>query len=374
MSSPTSPQETVLAAAVELGWRLAELYALVDDTGKPTDDTLLPAHASLDPADQLELQVRAAAGDARRAGIAGNAASLEELVPCARKAHESSSNAEEFRRHLRVCHIEIQKQLWAGDEAVGKAYELGNGLSDTYGRVCRAYRGADCDRSLIWTKVFERHRIDRLKLLLDDLESRLDSSGVTVVKEHLDAYLQEVPTRLKTNGVPQSVTQFSAGLRRQTITWRQLLSGEKQPEAYLGPNARIDVRTEMRKMLWRRWWPWMLLLCAGLFGVAISIHFVIELYKKDDSYKGIASAITAVIGALGITKASMAVAIRSRLHQWSELVWNRALAARITQSTLFLDEVLRPVKPARRERVAMAAAKVRQRAPEVTPAPELARP
>src|SRR5919198_288085 len=149
MSTPSTAQETGLAAAVELGWRLAELYALVDDTGKPTADTLLPAHASLDPADQLELQVRAAAGDARRAGIDAKAAALDELVPCARKAHESDANAEEFRRQLRDCHVELQKDLWAGDEAAGKAYELGNGLSDTYGRICRAYReGGDARHAL----------------------------------------------------------------------------------------------------------------------------------------------------------------------------------------------------------------------------------
>src|SRR5919204_6440484 len=101
MSTPSTAQETGLSSAVELGWRLAELYALVDDTGTPTDDTLLPAHASLDPADQLELQVRAAAGDARRAGIFANAEELEELVDCAREAPLSDSNAQEFRRRLR---------------------------------------------------------------------------------------------------------------------------------------------------------------------------------------------------------------------------------------------------------------------------------
>src|SRR5436190_13513683 len=82
----TLPQEASLTAALQLGWRVAELYARVDDTGEPSCDTLLPAHQSLEPADQLELQLRAAAGDARRAGVGSGCASLEELVPCARRA------------------------------------------------------------------------------------------------------------------------------------------------------------------------------------------------------------------------------------------------------------------------------------------------
>ena len=362
-------QPTPLSSAVELGWRLAELYALVDDTGTPTDDTLLPAHASLDPADQLELQVRAAAGDARRAGIFANAEELEELVDCAREAHLSDSNAEEFRRRLRACHIELQKELWAGDEALGKAYELGNGLSDTYGRICRAYREGEGDRNDIWDKVFEQHRIERLKLLLDDLESRLDSAGVTVVKAHLSAYQQEVPKRIEANGAPKRLAQFREGLRRQTITWRQLVSGEKEPEAYLDRNARVDVRADMRKILWQRMWRWIPLVAAGVFVVALSVALIVHLYGGNVSHTGIASALTAVVGALGITKASVAVAIRSRLHQWSELVWNRALAARITAATLFLDQVLDPAKAARKNPVAKVAARRRERVQGLAPAP-----
>lgn len=64
MTGSTNPLEGRLVAAVELGWRVAELYALVDDTGEPSSDTLLPTHSSLGPADQVELQLRAAAGDA----------------------------------------------------------------------------------------------------------------------------------------------------------------------------------------------------------------------------------------------------------------------------------------------------------------------
>jgi hypothetical protein len=73
--------------------------------------------------------------------VTSDGADLDELVALARSAPGSAAAAEAFRARLRSCHIEIQKDdLWALDEAAGKAYELGNGLSDTYGRVCRADR------------------------------------------------------------------------------------------------------------------------------------------------------------------------------------------------------------------------------------------
>src|SRR5215207_6030927 len=94
-----------LSAAMQLGWRLAELYALVDDTGKPASDTLLPSHCSLEADDQLELQLRAAAGDARRAGVDSMESALEQLVELARAAPASKDSAESFRAQLRRCHI-----------------------------------------------------------------------------------------------------------------------------------------------------------------------------------------------------------------------------------------------------------------------------
>src|SRR4051812_14148836 len=118
MTGSAAVQNCGLTCALELGWRVAYLYALADDDlGEPLGDTLLPLHQSLQPEDQLELQVRTAAGDARLAGIDGSAQSLEELVPQARAARQSAAGCAEFRTALRQCHIEMDKELWASCEA-----------------------------------------------------------------------------------------------------------------------------------------------------------------------------------------------------------------------------------------------------------------
>ena len=120
----------------------------------------------------------------------------EDLVSSARAAADSAPGAEVFRSRLRRRHIEVQKDLWARDEALGKAYELGNGLSDTYGRVCRSYRLDAEDVLETWKDVFLPDRIERLKKLLDDLQSRLNAAGVAVVRAQLDAWCAGVGARL----------------------------------------------------------------------------------------------------------------------------------------------------------------------------------
>jgi hypothetical protein len=342
-TSPDAP----LAAALLLGWRVAELYALVDDTGAPAGDTLLPAHGSLEPADQLELQLRAACGDARRAGVTSKGAELDELVALARDAPRSPVAAEAFRTRLRACHIEVQKDLWALDEAAGKAYELGNGLSDTYGRVCRAYRRDGEDPGETWQEVFLPARIERLKKLLDDLQSRLNASGVAVVRAQLDAWCAGVHARLAPGEAPtESVVR--EGVRRQTVIWRQLLAGDKEPEAYLDRHARAGLRDDLRRLIWRRYRRWSVAHGAALFAVALALPHLIDFYEAGVVRTGLASAFLAVAGAVGITKASVLLTVRGRVDQWSELLWNRALAQRVVEATLTLDSVLPP--PARERR------------------------
>ena len=124
----------------------------------------------------------------------------------------------------------MQKDLWARDESLGRAYELGNGLSDTYGRVCRAYRDRAEDTLATWQDVFLPERIERLKKLLDDLQSRLNTAGVAVVRAQLDAWCAGVAARLGAAGLPPE-ERVRDGLRRQTVIWRQLLTGDKAPEA-----------------------------------------------------------------------------------------------------------------------------------------------
>ena len=353
-------QEPPLTAALQLGWRVAELYALVNDPGKSSGDTLLPGHASLGPEDQLQLQLRAAAGDASRAGIESKGDELERLLPDARKAPSSADAAEEFRAKIRECHVEISKDLWARDEAAGTAYELGNGMSDTYSLVCIAYRARNKDLTKTWGDVFRPDRIERLKKLLDDLQSRLNPRGVAVVRRHLDTWREKVPARIRESGGPPPFEKVSGGLRRQTIIWRQLLAGDKEPVAYLNGDARAELHGDVRRLVWRGCRPWILPAAVALFGFIFFLPRILGWYQDGGVGTGGASAFLAIAGAIGVTKASMLATVRSRLRQWSELLWDRAVMEKVSDKTLVLNEVL-PEPVADSHRVASVSRAVKEK-------------
>jgi hypothetical protein len=341
MAVSGSVEGAELRSAFELGWRVAYLYALVDDDlGKPLADTLLPLHQSLHPSDQLELQVRTAAGDARRANIPDSAASLDALVPQARTARDSGHESANFRKALWECHVEIDKDLWATCESDAKAYELGNGLSDTYNRICRAYRDQSINRTQEWRAVFAEDRVQRLKECLHDLQSRLDPRAVTVVSEHLDAWQKRVS---KEEFEPPPVSKVRLLLRRQTIIWRQLLAGDKQPEAFLDRKQRATLRTELARLVWKRYLPFLPLL-MGLVALLIMgvAHFaaISHWYEHDPTATGAVTLLASVAGALGITLASVGFSVRTRMTEWTELLWNRAVAKRVTEVTLVVTDLL----------------------------------
>jgi hypothetical protein len=339
-----------LTSSLELGWQIASLYALVDDDLEPPQtDTLLPLNQSLQPADQLEVQMRTAAGDARRAGLPQCADALDALVPVARAAADSNDCAA-FREALSARHIEIDKQLWASSEGKAKAYELGNGLSDTYNRIRRASRGSTSDACSEWRAVFHPDRIQRLKDRLHDLQSRLDPRAVTVVSDHLDAWEKRIAERGRCE--PPTLQAVRLYLRRQTVIWRQLLTGDKQPEAFLDRDQRATLRGDMAKLVWKRYLPWLpvLVLAVGALVLAFTDRATASTLGK---------LLASAAGVLGLTMASVALTIRTRMSEWTELLWNRAVAARITKATLLVDDLLPAPK---RDRVVEAARRTVRRA------------
>jgi hypothetical protein len=372
----TQSQDVNLPAAVALGWRVAELYSLVDDSRDCSNDTLLPAHGSLAPADHLELQLRAAAGDAARAGVTSKAASLAALVAIAREAGDADHRHEAFRARLRECHVEINKDLWSVSEALGTAYELGNGLSDTYGRICRAYRdpGSDSDaQARAWHTVFDDGRIERLMKLLDDLQSRLHPTAVMVVREQLDIWRREVTARLNAGDVP-AIADVRAGLRKQTVIWRQLIAGDKQPDAYLGSEERARVRETLRSLAWQRYRVWVPPLVMALAAFAFVLPKAVAWYEASLVKSGLASAVIAAIGALGITRGSLVLTVRSRLHEWVDLLWHRAVVNEVVRATLTVDQVFCMPRGREHSRIvtatARAAGRLRATVSPAVPAPE----
>jgi hypothetical protein len=336
--------EVRVAAAIDLGWRVAALYSLSPST-LPTppvdvDDLLLNRH-HLGAEDRVELELRAIAGVARRAGTPIADAELDALLAMTADAAGSTKGEQRFQVALARTHTALEKRLWAEDEGHGRAYELGNFLSDTWNRMLhpRAEGGPDAELALI----FKDERVQRMKVLLDNLQTRLDPAAVHVVENHLDAWHERVAARRVTPpakaAAPPDIAKAYAPVERQTIIWRQLLSGDKEPEAYIDQAKRQEVRDELSRQLWQRYRRyWWLLPIAGVLGGAIG--FLVA--SDSNAAAGVLGTVTAIAGMVGITRASMIATVKRGLQDWGELVWNRALAAVICRETLVLDDLIPP--------------------------------
>jgi hypothetical protein len=346
---PRRAAEPGVAIAIELGWRVAALHALSPSTLPPPPadcDDLLLNRRSLGAADRVELELLAIAGVAERVGVPLAGGELRALLDLGPPAAASQAGEEDLRVALARTHVAIAKRLWAEDEARGRAYELGNFLSDTWNRLSRPRRAGDLRGEL--RQIFRRDRVERMKLLLDDLQTRLDPAAVHVVSTHLDAWRDRVAEQSSADGdgdgggaaapyTDARVAEYEP-LERQTIIWRQILTGDKEPEAYINHARRAQVRDElfrqMRRRLRRLWW--VLPVVAALGGV---IGYL--LARESTAAAGLIGTLTAAGGMLGITRASMVASARRGLQDWGELMWNRSLAAVICRETLLVDELPR---------------------------------
>lgn len=329
-----------IAQMIELGWRVASLHALRPTTMKPltgAERGLLPNRRSLETPDRLELEVNAIAGVASRAGVAIGDEELRALLALAATAESSTRAEQEFRDLVAVRHVDFAKRLWAGDEPQGKAYELGNFLSDTWNPL--AVRDADRREEL--RTVFERQRVERMKVLLDDLQARIDPVAVHAVSHQLAQWCDGVPGALTPARPGAAVLDFDL-LRSQTVIWRQMLTGDKEPEAWIDHAGRSQVRTEVSKQMWLRYRAVLVVAVPLLaaIGAALALHYD----GNEDTVRAVVTGALTVLGALGITRASMIGALRKGVMSWGDLMWNRALAKVVCSETSLFAAFAAPAR------------------------------
>jgi hypothetical protein len=249
--------DSEIACAIRLGWRVAELYSLrTGELSSSPPDNVLPLRSSLPPTARLRLELRAAAGDAQRAGVPIDPDEIGELMDLACRAPASDDAEQQLRARIKTWHIGLATALWADEVAKGEAYELGSFLSDTWNRVVLAMRREGGGNALVADElraVFGDERVHRIKVLLDDLQARIDPAAVRIVQQHLDSWGSRVRERLAEDGperLPFVPTRPELEpLASQTVIWRQLVTGEKEPEGYIGRDERAKVRDTMVKRM-----------------------------------------------------------------------------------------------------------------------------
>jgi hypothetical protein len=348
--APRRSTEPQISLAITLGWRIATLYSLrAGELPSSPPDGLLPMRRSLPARERLALELRAAVGDADRLGVPLSPAAVGGLLDLAEHSPDSPADEERFHEKLREWHIHLATMLWADHEATGKAYELGSFLSDTSNRVVRKLRGRDDARDPVTRelrRVFKRERVERIKRLLDDLQARIDPAAVRIVKQHLDVWQAAVGER-----EPSRATRAGLeGLDNQTVIWFQLVTGDKEPEAFIGHEDRARVRETMiarTLRTYRRRWKTMTAAIVALAAAAAGLYLLVDSANSNAVTGSLVASITSIVGALGVKLTSLGLTVRKSLDARAELLWNTALVDVISRKTLRVDDVLTPL-PARR--------------------------
>ena len=311
--APRRSTDSQISAAITLGWRIAKLYSFdPEELPKAPPDNLLPMRRSLPAEQRLALELRAAAGDALRVGVELDSGELRELLALAKRIARSDSANGPFRERIKTWHIHLATMLWANDEATGKAYELGSFLSDTFNRVVLDLRKADDACTYVagrLREVFEHNRVERVYARRADLEP----------------------------------------LHGQTVTWCQLVTGNKEPEAFIGHDDRARVReTMVARMLGAYRRSWKGLAFAALVMAALGFGILALINTKDLSqYSAIIALGGSLAGALGLSVTSIGLTVRKSLDAQAELLWNTALVEVICKKTLRVEALMQKSQPSR---------------------------
>jgi uncharacterized protein involved in exopolysaccharide biosynthesis len=129
------------------------------------------------------------------------------------------------------------------------------------------------------------------------------------------------------------------------------VTGDKEPEAFIGHDDRARVRdTMVARMVrsYRRNWKSMAIAVVVMAGVIGGLVALLAT-KGFDGSAPILAPLTPIAGALGLKLTSIALTVRRSLDARAELLWNAALVQVISDKTLRVDDVMAPLPPRRRE-------------------------
>ena len=345
-----------IAHAIRLGWCVAELYSLrAGELPSAPPDNILPLRTSLPPTARLRLELQAAAGDAQRAGVATDPDEMRDLLDLASRARGSEDAERELRIGIENWHIGLATALWADDAAAGEAYELGSFLSDTWNRVVMAMRRDGDNDPLVADEllaVFSDERVARIDVLLDNLQARIDPAAVRIVQHHLEAWRSHVHEHVAQDGpvrLPFAATRARLEpLASQTIMWRQIVTGEKEPEAFIGREARAKLRdTMVRRMIAGQRFRWRWLASGGALAAGVLGAGELAALLDGAQLAPIVALGGTLAAAFGVKLSSIALTLRRSLDARAELIWNTALAEVICEQTLRVGDLFAAPETAR---------------------------
>jgi hypothetical protein len=140
-------------------------------------------------------------------------------------------------------------------------------------------------------------------------------------------------------------------LDSQVTIWFQLVTGDKEPEAFIDHQERAKVRGTMFARTLRSYAANPRSMAALAVATAVlllvitqasGVHLINRI--KGNALSVLLTVAGSLAGALGLSLASIGRTVRQSLDARAELLWNTALVDVISRRTLRVDDVLEPAQ------------------------------
>jgi hypothetical protein len=351
--------DPLVSLAFAIGWQMADLYRQATPKDRKTKlvGEGLPDIGSFTPGMWTELGI-----DQLEAGLHRLTPRLEDAQAAAPsltdvRAAFAKPNVVVFRQQLKQFHIDLITVLTAADFKLGKAYALGNALSDTvrfddYAELNREWSDSELAKIVGWLadleSAFPIHSARAVMLCIEHWELWLAPRCECVDAER--ALWKQLPQP----GWTEIGRDVRRGLFGQGRDWRALLSGEKHGTDMLSTEDYVDAAgralSHTRAVAFELLWKFREIVALA---VALLVLGVVLAVSSQETAKILAGA-GAVASAFGLSWKTLGTGFRALGEQVKDPLWGAEVDVAIAGAITVLPPPL-PDKRKRKQRRAVAA-------------------
>lgn len=334
----TPRQQTDIDRAFALGWHVAELTHLQDDSPRPMEGPgVLKQIVNLDFDGRAKLlvdqitqgiaQLQVPAGSAKLT-IPAQLAALQQLT----EGRDPLSEADLVR--VPSAHETLLTQLTAADYRLGKAYALGTQVGETVLLGYVAVRDG-VDRAVV-EQLFARERVALIAGQLHELKTEFEDHAADAVSTTLLDWSETAPIWSAESDTAAKRLLVANDLYRQGAAWRSMLSGEKEATDYLNlvdyAKAIGDLLGEYAALARNVGFSGPTLVGAGVLVLLVALATVALDVVVSAQVQAVYTALIGLAATVGITGATITASVKSALATAEGKLWETELSAAVAEA------------------------------------------
>lgn len=326
------PPHPDVAAALGLGWHVAELYHFerIPSEVEHGGPASLPGIGGLSREDRADLLVSQIVGALESLGH-----EAREWETMRQRLAPVPIDVPALQQGVGDAHRSLLKALTAQDAPLGKAYGLGRALAET-----TLIPTTQEPRS--FATPFNIYRIQSLQAQLADLRAALPKYAAEVVGRTLDSWVSwTVAEKLEAAEIQWTVAEkrrVGQSLQRQGEVWYGLLTGDLEPLHMLRRQEYVAAAEALLAGIGKLAWGFLATSMIGrVLGatiVALIILFVGIIISGH--LAAITGTAVLLLGALGVTAGGVMSSVRQVLLRAQTPLWEAELTGGIATSALHL--------------------------------------